>query len=113
MSSNAEKKTSLGDQLPDSIQSKTFDKAITANTDEDASQVDYLGTTFVGQDWGPDPFDSDSHDDLKTWGDDLAFDDDAGGEHPHSAEKVEKKHHKENPSWGDDFSSIDQKKPKK
>ena len=88
MSSNEENKIGKGNQLPDYIQSETTQNAITTNTDEDAIEVGYLGTTFVSEDWGPDPFDSDSHDDLNAWGDDLKLDDNTSGEHLHSAEDV-------------------------
>ena len=81
MSSNDEIEASKEDQLPDCVQSRAIQNPITSTTEEDESEVGYLGTTFISEDWGPNPFDSDSHDDLNAWGDDLKVDCNTSGEH--------------------------------
>ena len=59
MSANAEMNRVNDSMIPDSIPPNAIDPPINLSSDEDTSQVDYLGTTFISEDWGDDPFDVD------------------------------------------------------
>ena len=80
MSANAEMNRCDDSMIPDSTTPNAMGAPINLNSDEEASEVDYLGTTFISEDWGDDPFDADdeivekNHDDEESCGECVILD---------------------------------------
>ena len=107
MSGNVEMNLVDDSQIPDSILSIAIDQPFNLNSDEDTNQVDYLGTTFITEDWGDDPFDWDddtpekTHDSGESWGEEFLS----------SEKNCTENNHEDAISWGDEFSSSKKMAP--
>ena len=114
MNLNKEIKGSKGDQQPDCVQSENIQNEIASSTNEEASEVGCAGTTFVSEDWGPDPLDSD--DDVESWGTDGDFNENVDfadvweGEIKEKAMKGAMSNDNDEVSWEDKRSSVNPKK---
>ena len=113
MKPNTEKEASKEEEMPDSVVSTAIQSCIASKTEEDDSEVGYLGTTFISEDWGPDSLDSDSNADLNSWNNDLKKGYDGVEEHLPSDEMIPSTIHQKKQAFSNDFLLSDPKEPNK
>ena len=99
---SAKETSRLNDSMiPDSVVSNAMDPPISLNSDDETSQVDYLGTTFFSEDWGDDPFGADDEvvekndDGEESWSECIIL------EEKHGAAK---NNHEKLASWDDEVA---------